>query len=520
MKCHLYHLNSEYRPDEDILNRDCVDQAILHLQLEYRNRKPSPDVTFRSNNTIRGEGTTQGDVRLEQALIRIRGSDGSTVLHYVIREGFANVAIWLLDRGSDINATNDRMQTALHVAAFVGDPDMVRLLLDRGANVDVYAENLNPLQYAVCSGDKASVRLLLDGGADINARSPGENASWVTALHAGICAFRNNLLPFLLKNGADANANEGGPTGMTPMHLAARMGNVIAVQALWTHGANLSPRDGNGDTPLHHAVKFGRERSVAILLEIGVNCLELTREGWTPMAMAVVSGKCDILKMLLEKGADRMTEAQKVACLAQAAGRGKLSAMHTLFERGLPLDMPLLGQRRNALHIAALNGHEEMVKFLLRRGALTTVPDIRGATALSLALGNGKTVVADLIRRAEREMAQNPNVQLFEGQIKFDDEQSLRNVVAQGFANLLGFGCGRVIIANPDPPALVEQCPSCKNLSLRLGLSDHAEVVHYVKARSLIATADDGRQCCKLLRHCLDNVKLSVSSGSQIPNSW
>jgi uncharacterized protein len=62
--------------------------------------------------------------------------------------------------------------TALHYAAFFGSPDAARLLVDRGADVNAYADNalgVHVLNSAVASGQRETVEILLDAGADANA---------------------------------------------------------------------------------------------------------------------------------------------------------------------------------------------------------------------------------------------------------------------------------------------------------------------------------------------------------------
>lgn len=66
--------------------------------------------------------------------------------------------------------------TALHLAAFLGGPDVVSVLVDAGADVSAVAQNgmrVQPLHSAAAAGDRESCRLLLDAGADPNAEQQG-----------------------------------------------------------------------------------------------------------------------------------------------------------------------------------------------------------------------------------------------------------------------------------------------------------------------------------------------------------
>jgi ankyrin repeat protein len=93
--------------------------------------------------------------------------------------------------------------TALHLAAFFCRPATARLLVERGAPVDVVARNdqlrVTPLQSAAAAGETETARLLLERGADPNARQLGG----FTALHAAAQRGDDALVRLLLAHGAD-----------------------------------------------------------------------------------------------------------------------------------------------------------------------------------------------------------------------------------------------------------------------------------------------------------------------------
>jgi ankyrin repeat protein len=110
-------------------------------------------------------------------LVHAFSHDGFTALHLAAFFGREDVAGILLDAGSDVNAvsTNQtfaRLATPLHSAVAGRHPGVARLLIERGANVNLRQDGgFTPLHAAALSGDAASAAELLRHGADRHLRS-------------------------------------------------------------------------------------------------------------------------------------------------------------------------------------------------------------------------------------------------------------------------------------------------------------------------------------------------------------
>ena len=166
-----------------------------------------------------------GETKVVEKLISVtpdlvKGHDleGATPLHHAA--GFGNLATMklLLDKGADVNAPNRRKSTPLFWA--LHDEAKVRLLLAAGAKVDARSNDGRTPLYLVASIPNSIpvLRLLLEKGADVNARL-------LTGATPLMAASRGDAetIRVLLEKGADVNAKSA--AGATALMAAASTGD-------------------------------------------------------------------------------------------------------------------------------------------------------------------------------------------------------------------------------------------------------------------------------------------------------
>jgi ankyrin repeat protein len=322
----------------------------------------------------------------------------------------------LLDKGVSPNVKSHLGWTALHWAAYHGNAKLVRLLLDRGA--DVNARTINgvdppdvrsevgdesplktPLFAAAAGGRVNTARLLLDRGADPKVNDP----RYGTALHRAAEEGETEVAALLLARGADPNART--KDGATPLHLAAyqhgwphwkmvglwdnvpvRTGPVDAapvVSVLAAHGADVNARDEKGWTPLHWAAYGGHRTVTKALLQAGADPSLRVRGAWvirTAWSRA-------------EMGAPGQT------VLHFAAGSGDLELVKTILARGVAPDVKD-GARETPLGAASGAGQVKVVALLLSHGASAKAADRDGVTPLHLAAHGGSAAALRLLLAA------------------------------------------------------------------------------------------------------------------------
>jgi ankyrin repeat protein len=248
--------------------------------------------------------------------VNAQGGYFGTALQVASLQGHEKVVKMLLDKAADVNAQSGYFGTALHAASLAGHEKLVELLLDKGAHVNAQdGESGTPLYAASASalseshllhdkggyvikprklgtalhaaslaGHEKVVKMLLDKGADINA----QGGSYGTALYAASLQGHEKVVELLLGKGADVNA-EGGYYG-TALHGASARGNEKVVELLVGKGADVNALNGGSGTPLYAASARGHEKVVELLLGKGADVNAISGRYGTALYVASYKG--------------------------------------------------------------------------------------------------------------------------------------------------------------------------------------------------------------------------------------
>jgi len=243
----------------------------------------------------------------------VRGAPLNAALH----NGHLHIALLLLEHGADGENGGKACQTGLYMASSRGYTEVVRTLIDRGADVSAQCDDWDgdwgervkwsPLHVASKNGRLEVARTLLENGADVNYRGYRCKSPLDIASHCGY----TDLVRLLLDHGANPNASD--ELGRIALHGASGEGHFETVKLLLERGANVDvpSRDSNGVTgltPLLWAAARGHLEIVQLLLDHGADVKVKTgegpNEGWTALHVATYCGRLQVAKVLLERGAD------------------------------------------------------------------------------------------------------------------------------------------------------------------------------------------------------------------------
>ncbi|RVD89722.1 uncharacterized protein DFL_000717 [Arthrobotrys flagrans] len=189
--------------------------------------------------------------------------------------------------------------TGVHLAAYAGVYESMTGMLDRSADLEAKDKwGRTPLMWAVRNGHEAVVRLLVDRGADLEAK----NNTWgQTSLMSAAENGHEAVVRLLVGRGANLEAKDR--WGQAPLMSASRNGYEAVVRLLVDRGADLEAKDKWGRTPLMSAAWNGHE-AVRLLVDRGADLEAKDDSGRTPLMLAAVDGYEAVVRLLVDRGAD------------------------------------------------------------------------------------------------------------------------------------------------------------------------------------------------------------------------
>jgi ankyrin repeat protein len=200
--------------------------------------------------------------------------------------------------------------------------------------------------------------------------------------------------------------------GYTPLHLAVLVsGNKEAVKILIAKGANVNGRNNTGATPLHMALtSLGDKEMVRLLVDNGAD-VNLTEDtiGATPLHFAVYEGYKDTVEFLISKGAN-INAKDKIGGtplhhLTQEGQKDDTDMIEFLLAKGANINAKDNMTGGTPLHYASMNGYKNIVKFLISNGADAFCKAHEESTPLMWAVSEGRTEVADLLRKHMKDVS-------------------------------------------------------------------------------------------------------------------
>ena len=361
-----------------------------------------------------------------------------TMLMVAARVGVVDSVKLLLQRGARVDAKDSiYQQTALMVAVREGHTDVVRLLVEAGADVNARTRQgsapnwvlpnsvpgfghgvgivrgglpprgsrqpipgaLTPLLYAARDGRAEAARILLDAGADINTT----DANAITPLISAIVNNRVDVARLLIERGADIHAADW--YGRTPLWAAVETRNMDVDNASFVNSIEREPLLelikvllAKGADPNVRTKEVPPIRRAFLRVTGSLEWVDFT--GMTPFLYAARAGDVTVMRLLLEYKADpHIATFAGTTPLMAAAGinwvfdqtydegpEKLLEAVKLCYDIGMDVNA-VNSMGLTAMMGAANRGSDDIIRFLVEKGAKLDPKDNEGRTALTWAEG-------------------------------------------------------------------------------------------------------------------------------------
>jgi ankyrin repeat protein len=279
----------------------------------------------------------------------------------------------LVEHGVSPDCTNFMGESCLHIATTAGQTDIMKKLIEAGAEINIQDHlKQTPLMRA-CSGQKfRAAWILVNSGANLSAKDHAGNSA---LSHASVSG-SPQIVQLLLANGAPVNSPN--LVRQTPLLEASLAGDHAVVKLLVSHGANCHAR--TGQSILHKTKRIPR--------------------GYTALMIATIMNEPLVIETLCTSGkaVEDMEFEQRRTSLLLAAEKSNLSTFHALVKGGASLKEKS-SAGLSVLNFAIKGRNVEVIKYLvaIHKRELKTKSGIFSPEEISAAIVEGGALPGDVL---------------------------------------------------------------------------------------------------------------------------
>lgn len=412
-------------------------------------------------------------------------------LHIAASLGQVELIKSLVESGADVDEQDAKGMTPLHYAASNGHLEGITCLAQLGADLqalDGEFHGATPLHYAAKNGRIGAIECLAQFGALVNIP---EEDDWLQESPLHWAAENNQILAIGTLVALGARLEEGTSNELTPLHFAAREGHVEAIQCLVELGAALQAHNDESDVPLHCAIEHGRVEAIRCLVRLGARLNARNNDGLMLLDLAIDREQIGAIRVLVELGVNLNALDVAAGCMTHlhfAAKRGRANALRCLIQLGAVIEARD-AEGNTPLHLASNRGS---VKCLIELGANLEAQNKLGWTPLHTAVNEGHLDAIKLLTQ----LGSKANTEAK----NYERQTPLHLAAAQ--ARIPAITC--LHAANADLEAVDHEGRTALMIAAEAG---HVEVIRYLVKRGALLEAKDPKGLTAINRLRVENMQ-------------
>ena len=325
------------------------------------------------NACLRGQINIINDTLKRCSETLMPDEEGRTPIYAACIGDHPEVVKLLIDSGYDVDHQDTDGKTPLHAAFENHAPKVAEsLIMQFSANTGIRdKQNWTPLHTAIDRGYYSYSQQL----AQFLCQDVGTEVSWIQ-LQAACFKENTKYVKFLLD--AKTTVNRNNSAGHAPLHIAVTKSNINIITLLLDQNVDINNKTIDGKTPLHIAVENGEETIIQTLLAQKANTNVKDAPGNTSLHLAVKI-KQGTGPRLMKAGAGSQSSflAPYRVCSAQA--------VQAILDHGADVNA-VNNRSQTPLWFAYIGGQEQMVKILLHSGADPNIADETSDSSLHAAM--------------------------------------------------------------------------------------------------------------------------------------
>ena len=320
--------------------------------------------------------------------IHLTTNDGKNCLHIAALNGHLNLCKTLINKHNfDIDMADNEGFTVLHFSAINGGSKLVNFFMNKIADLHIKTRSGgNCLHIAAITGNLNLCKKLVDKH-NIDVHVADNNG--FTALHYSAEVGNYQLVKFFVDKGTDIQIKTD--NGMNCLHIAASKGYSDLCKRL-INNFDVYMTDNDGWTALHHSAFNGSYDLVNYFIDKGANILFKTKDGWNCFHTASLSGHVSICNTLINKhNFDvNVVDNNGLTSLHLAALNGSYELVKFFADNGTNIQLKTKNEI-NCLHLAAVGGHLKLCKILINKHSFdVNQPMDEGFTAIHFSAQSGR----------------------------------------------------------------------------------------------------------------------------------